>query len=131
MGQGGERHGCHLGRSSRHQLHEPGPPSSVPLGIADDRHRSDDEQLSQVAIAGLEDTAEPFLSRPKPARRLPEAKGGEPPLLDKPFNRAEGPLFRFATAILRSDFRLVGNTSDHAPILIDLADVPKRRRLWP
>lgn len=34
----GQRNRCHLGRSPRHQLHEPWPPGSIPLGIADDSH---------------------------------------------------------------------------------------------
>src|SRR5262245_51010343 len=58
----GERHRRHLYRSAHHDPCEPRPFRAVLACIANDRHRTGDQQPSQVAIALLGDAAKPLLA---------------------------------------------------------------------
>ena len=51
-----------LCRAARQQLHQPWPAGAVPLGVSDDGHRADEQQLPQISVALLCDSAEPLLA---------------------------------------------------------------------
>ena len=72
----------HPGRSALHQSCEPRQVlGAVPLGIADDGRRADNQQPSQVSIALLGDTAEPVLATGRMLlRRQHQRRGLEKPI---------------------------------------------------
>ena len=49
-------------RCATRKLDQPGPPCPMPLGIADDGERTNDEQLPQITISLLGEPSEPLLA---------------------------------------------------------------------
>jgi hypothetical protein len=79
----GQRDRRDLGRAASQQMHQPGAPRPMPLGVADDSQSPSHQELPQIAVALLGDAAQLFLallefcrgtSPIQAARSLPDLK---------------------------------------------------------